>query len=143
MSAIICEDEEELRKQFILINNTKPLPKELIYELLPSVEGLPSRLSSRALGSHITTKLNYLQSEDDSITPIFGEIRQHTNPSGSISSTAVQKIVMNSRSHGALREFAHLEDFEDKPCVSLVIFLVPWSTSFQKLGSIKPHEIQD
>ena len=60
VSAIICEDEEELRKQFILINNTKPLPKELIYELLPSVEGLPSRLSSRALGSHITTKLNYI-----------------------------------------------------------------------------------
>ena len=114
VSAIICEDEEELRKQFILINNTKPLPKELIYELLPSVEGLPSRLSSRALGSHITTKLNYLRSEDDSISPFFGEIRQHTNPSGSISSTAVQKIVMNSRSHGALREFAHLEDFEDK-----------------------------
>ena len=114
VSAIICEDEEELRKQFILINNTKPLPKELIYELLPSVEGLPSRLSSRALGSHITTKLNYLRPTDDNISPFFGEIRQHTNPSGSISSTAVQKIVMNSRSHGALREFAHREDFEEK-----------------------------
>lgn len=114
VSAIICKDEEELRKQFILINNTRPLPKELIYELLPSVEGLPSRLSSRALGAHITTKLNYVRSEDDNFPPFFGEIRQHTNPSGSISSTSVQKIVMNSRSHGALREFAQREDFEEK-----------------------------
>ena len=114
VSAIICEDEDELRKQFILINNSKPLPKELIYELLPSVEGLPNRLSSRALAAHVTSKLNYYKTDPDEIDPFFGEIRQHTNPMGTISSTAVQKIVMNSRSHGALREFAHLENFEEK-----------------------------
>jgi DGQHR domain-containing protein len=41
VSGILCENEEELRKQFILINNTRPLPKPLIYELLPTVNGLP------------------------------------------------------------------------------------------------------
>src|SRR5262249_48643548 len=33
VSGILCKTEEELRRQFILINNTRPLPKELIYEL--------------------------------------------------------------------------------------------------------------
>src|SRR5262249_44966772 len=32
VSGIVCQNEEELRRQFILINNTRPLPKELIYE---------------------------------------------------------------------------------------------------------------
>lgn len=43
-----------------------------------------------------------------------GEIRQHTNPRGVISDTAMQKLVMNSASHGALREFAKFEDREDR-----------------------------
>ena len=79
VSAIICEDEEELRRQFILINNTKPLPKELIYELLPSVDGLPQRLSSRSLAAHLTTKINYFKNGDAQNFPFFGVIRHHTN----------------------------------------------------------------
>jgi DGQHR domain-containing protein len=49
VSALICADEAELRRQFVLINNTRPLPKSLIYELLPTVDGLPQRLSNRAI----------------------------------------------------------------------------------------------
>lgn len=41
VSCIVCPSEDELRRQFILINNTRPLPKSLIYELLPTVDGLP------------------------------------------------------------------------------------------------------
>ena len=37
VSAVICADEAELRRQFVLVNNTRPLPKSLIYELLPGV----------------------------------------------------------------------------------------------------------
>ena len=48
VSALICRDEAELRRQFVLINNTKPLPKSLIYELLPTVDDLPPRLSRRS-----------------------------------------------------------------------------------------------
>ena len=44
VSLVICKNEEELQKQFILINNTKPLSKDLIYELLPSVDGLPTQV---------------------------------------------------------------------------------------------------
>src|SRR5262249_24474552 len=49
VSGIICHDEDELRRQFILINNTRPLPKELIYELLPGISELPERMTSRSM----------------------------------------------------------------------------------------------
>ena len=99
VSCIICDSEEELRKQFILINNTKALPKSLIYELLPTVEGLPSRLSSRATASALTEQLNY-----DGRSSIFTKIKMHTNPEGIIQDTVVQKMIMNSLGDGALRE---------------------------------------
>ena len=37
--AFITDDDQEQREQFILVNSTKPLPKGLIYELLPSTTG--------------------------------------------------------------------------------------------------------
>lgn len=110
VSAIICEDDEDLRRQFILINNTRPLPKELIYELLPSVSGLPHRLSSRAFAANLTTLLNYLPGTDTEPSALQGQIKQHTNPAGSISSNAIQRVVMNSRANGAIRDFGREED---------------------------------
>src|SRR3546814_6990380 len=59
VSAFICNTEEELRRQFILINNTKPLPKGLIYELLPKVGGLPFRYESRAEAARLLETLHY------------------------------------------------------------------------------------
>ena len=116
VSVILCENDDELRRQFILINNTRPLPKELIYELLPTVHGLPQRLASRAFAANITSKLNYYCCPDDpdNYMALKGAIKQHTNPTGSLSSTAMQKVIMNSRSNGALREFAMMEDSEER-----------------------------
>src|SRR6185312_15635783 len=44
VSGFLCKTEEELQKQFILVNNTRPLPKALVYELLPKVGDLPTRM---------------------------------------------------------------------------------------------------
>jgi len=109
VSAILCNDEEELRKQFILINNTRPLPKELIYELLPTVNGLPHRLASRSFAANLTTRLNYEEGSS-----LAGRIRQHTNPSGVLSSNSIQRVIMNSRSNGAIRDFIREENGEDR-----------------------------
>ena len=38
----IAHGEAEQRSQFILVNNTKPLPKGLIHELLPDTDGPPA-----------------------------------------------------------------------------------------------------
>ena len=122
VSALVCEDEEELRRQFILVNNTRPLPKELIYELLPTVSGLPDRMASRAFAAEIATLLNYWGQGLDQRQALYGEIKQHTNPTGSISSNAIQRVVMNSRSNGALREIARGEDASVKSLKLLADF---------------------
>jgi DGQHR domain-containing protein len=109
VSALICKNYNELRQQFVLINNTRPLPKTLIYELLPTVEGLPVRFTSRKLAARIVDRLNF---NPKSI--LHGEIRQHTNPQGILSDTAMQRVVMNSTSNGALQEFIKHDDMEDR-----------------------------
>lgn len=109
VSALVCKNYDELRQQFVLINSTRPLPKSLIYELLPSVEGLPERYTARRFAAKVVERLNFTGGR-----ALRGEIRQHTNPRGVISDTAMQKLVMNSASHGALREFVRFEDREDR-----------------------------
>jgi DGQHR domain-containing protein len=105
VSALICKDYNELRQQFVLINNTRPLPKTLIYELLPNVEGLPQRFTARKFAARLVDRLNFRR---DSV--LRGEIRQHTNPKGVLSDTAMQKIVMNSTSDGVVRHLIQQGD---------------------------------
>lgn len=109
VSVLVCKDYNQLRQQFVLINNTRPLPKTLIYELLPNVEGLPERFTARKFSARIVDRLNFTRE-----SALFGEIRQHTNPAGVISDTAMQKLIMNSASDGAIRDFLQYEDREDR-----------------------------
>ena len=92
---------KELNKQFILINNTRPLAKRLIYELLPSVSGLPHRLSDRAGAAAMTETLNY--GEDSSLR---GLIHPHTNTEGIIKDTLIQRPLINSFVNRALRPWS-------------------------------------
>lgn len=109
VSVLVCKDYNELRQQFVLINNTRPLPKTLIYELLPNVEGLPERFTARKFSARVVDRLNFTRG-----SALFGEIRQHTNPQGVISDTAMQRFIMNSASDGAIRDFIKLEDYENR-----------------------------
>lgn len=108
VSALVCKDYNELRQQFVLINNTRPLPKTLIYELLPTVDGLPDRFTSRKFSARVVDRLNFQPG-----SALCGEIRQHTNPAGVISDTAMQRLVMNSTSDGAVRDYMKEPDFEE------------------------------
>ncbi|HEY0626127.1 MAG TPA: DGQHR domain-containing protein DpdB [Allosphingosinicella sp.] len=101
VSGFLCNSVEELQKQFILINNTRPLPKALVYELLPQVSDLPYRMSNRSQAALLTEALNY---NDGSA--LRGLIRQQTNPKGIIRDTVLQRVIMNSISDGALRLYA-------------------------------------
>lgn len=109
VTAFICADENELHKQFILINNTRPLPKSLIYELLPRVTDLPDRYSSRSTAAELVELLNF---HEDSC--LRGLIKQQTNPEGVIMDTAMQKVIMNSLSDGVLRLLYTGPDFMDE-----------------------------
>lgn len=105
VSVLQCTDYDELRRQFVLVNNTRPLPKTLIHELLPGLDNLPPRLSSRMNAAQLTERLNH-----DERSSLRRQICQHTNPTGIIKDTAIQKVIMNSASDGALRELRGQDD---------------------------------
>lgn len=130
VSAVVCADEAELRRQFVLINNTRPLPKSLIYELLPGVEGLPPRLSNRAFAAELTARLNH-----DPASSLKGLIHQHTNPGGLINDTAVQRVIMSSLSDGMMREFLRRDGREagQQRCFDLV------SDFYRAVGMVFPE----
>ena len=102
----VADGYEEQRQQFILVNATKPLPKGLIYELLPSTEGkLPVALAKRRLPSLIAERLNY-----DSGSPLEGMIRTPTNGAGVIADNSILKMLENSLTDGVLYNFEDIEE---------------------------------
>ena len=101
----VADGYEEQRQQFILVNATKPLPKGLIYELLPSTEGkLPRALARRRLPSLIAERLNY-----DQGSPLEGIIRTPTNGTGVIADNSILKMLENSLSDGVLYNFEDID----------------------------------
>ena len=88
----LAEGLEEQRQQFILVNATKPLPKGLIYELLPSTGGkLPVALQRRRHPALISERMNF---DDDS--PLHGMIRTPTNGTGVVADNTILKMLENS-----------------------------------------------
>jgi hypothetical protein len=114
-----------LRQQFVFINSARPLPKTLIYELLPNVEGLPERYTARRFAARVVERLNFYGS-----SALRGQIRQHTNPGGVISDTAMQKLVMNSAAQGAVRELVVHENREDRAVALIDAFFTAVSNVF-------------
>ena len=101
VTAFITSDEQEEKEQFILVNSTKPLPKGLIYELLPQTGAhLPSALERRRFPALLLAHLNF-----DIDSPLAGLIRTPTNPDGVVKDNAVLKMLENSLIDGALHQF--------------------------------------
>lgn len=98
ITAFVADDLAEQREQFILVNSTKPLPKSLVFELLPDTNAqLPRKLNQRKFPAEIMTRLNF---QEDS--PFAGRIKMHTNPDGTIQDTSVLRMIENSLSDGVL-----------------------------------------
>jgi DGQHR domain-containing protein len=114
VSILVCKDDAELRRQFVLINSTRPLPKSLIYELLPTVDGLSERLTGRSLAAGLTARLNF-----DADSSLKGKIYQHTNPDGIIRDTAIQRVIINSLNDGVMRELNRRPNGNDE-CFRIV-----------------------
>lgn len=101
VSAFITEQVAEQRAQFILVNSTKPLPKGLIHELLPSTdEPLPLALHKKRLPALLLEKLNHFPDG-----PLEGRIRTPTSTTGWIKDNSVLKMLENSVSDGALYSY--------------------------------------
>jgi len=99
---------EEERAQFVLVNNSRPLPKSLIYELLPSINNsVPPRLKKRQKAARILDRLNREKG-----SPFHGRVRTMTSRAledANISDTSVLKMLENSFENGVLYKFNDAE----------------------------------
>jgi DGQHR domain-containing protein len=105
VTAFISESEEVERSQFILVNSAKPLPKGLIYELLPATSGtLPVRRQARKFPAALLRQLNY-----EPRSPLYQRICTATTPAGIVKDDSILKMLEHSLSDGALYSFRDLQ----------------------------------
>jgi DGQHR domain-containing protein len=105
----IAEDEAEQREQFLLVNSTKPLPKGLLYELLPSIDSpLPDALARRRLPAALLARLNH-----DHDSPLRHMISTPTSPTGLVKDNSILRMIENSLSDGALFRHRGADDNGD------------------------------
>ena len=72
INAFLADEISVQRDQFLRVNNTKPLPRGLITELLPEVsDPLPARIAARRIPSALCDVLNR-----DPKSPLYGLIRR-------------------------------------------------------------------
>lgn len=105
----IAQGEAEQRSQFILVNNTKPLPKGLIHELLPDTMGhLPTAYARKQLPAEVLARLNF--GDRAAGAPFAGRIATPTMANGYIKDNSVLKMIENSLYDGALYQYRNPED---------------------------------
>ncbi len=101
VTAFITDDLTQQTEQFILVNSTKPLPKGLIYELLPNTHArLPTILGKRRFPAEILTLLNH-----EKASPMRGMIQTPTTPGGIIKDNSILRMIENSLSEGLLYRY--------------------------------------
>lgn len=134
----IAGSEEEQRAQFILVNNTKPLPKGLVHELLPATTGhLPPRYARRRLPAALMIRLN-----SDAHSPFYGRIATPTTPDGYIKDNSVLKMIENSLYEGALYQYRDPTDGsgdEEQMLLHLNVYWSLVSTMFAREWSLPPR----
>jgi DGQHR domain-containing protein len=99
--------EQEQREQFVLVNSSKPLQKNLIYELLPGMgdgASLPARIIKRQLAALLTQRLN---ADEDS--PFKSLVKMPSNSNGIVQDNTLMKMVEASVVDGALSDYKDAE----------------------------------
>jgi DGQHR domain-containing protein len=101
VTAFITDSVAQQREQFILVNSTKPLPKGLIYELLPSTDApLPLKFEKKRFPTYLLERLNF-----DSRSPFHRMIQTPTTPDGVVKDNSILRMLENSLNDGALCRF--------------------------------------
>jgi DGQHR domain-containing protein len=88
--AFVADDVEIQREQFLRINNSRPLPRGLVTELLPEVSAnLPSNLSMRKIPAALCDLLNR-----ENASPFKGLIRRSSTAEGDRNACVVTDTVV-------------------------------------------------
>jgi DGQHR domain-containing protein len=139
ITAFISRSPKEQREQFILVNSTKPLPKGLIYELLPTTDAqLPARLERKRYPAYLLTRLNH-----DHDSPLCGLIQTPTTPTGCIKDNSILKMLEYSLSDGALYTVRRGHKDKDETDALLDMLKAYWSAVaevFPKAWGVPPRK---
>jgi DGQHR domain-containing protein len=123
VTAFITDSDAEQRSQFILVNSTKPLPKGLIHELLPTTRGeLPKVLQLRRFPAYLLERLNY-----ESESPFRYMIHTPTTPDGVIKDNSIFRMLENSLSDGSLYRFRDADTGEGDTESMLAVLMDYWA----------------
>ena len=135
----VADGDAEQREQFILVNNTKPLPKGLVYELLPATEArLPTMLGKRRFPIALLDRLNL-----DEDSPLQGRIKTPTMPDGLIKDNSLIKMIENSLTDGVLYRLRGRDEGEEDVEGMLQVLKGFWAavaTAFPEAWGKKPKE---
>lgn len=102
----VAQDESEQREHFVRVNSAKPLPKDLIFELLPETDSVLARnLMAKKEPARIAGRLNGLPA-----SPFYNKIKTPTSPRGIISYSAVLRMLENSLRDGVLYEVVTIDE---------------------------------
>src|SRR5262249_15164040 len=137
VTAFITNDIRVQTEQFILVNSTKPLPKGLIYELLPSTEArLPTLLQRRRFPALLLDRLNR-----DEISPLRSMIQTPTTPNGIIKDNSILRMLENSLSDGLLYRLRdeHGHERTDEMVEVLCAFWGAVSKVFKDAWGVSPR----
>lgn len=138
VTAFITDDQQEQAEQFILVNSTKPLPKGLIYELLPNTQTrLSGLLERRRFPSYLLNRLNR-----DEGSPLQYKIQTPTTPQGVIKDNSILQMLEHSLSDGVLYRFRDLRGEQDDVEGMLVVLKAFWSgvhTVFSDAWGLPPR----
>ncbi len=116
----IAADERAQREHFIRVNSAKPLPKDLIDELIPDTDAvLDTVKQKRKFPLQLRNSLNQQES-----SPFYRRIRTPTVRGGYIASTSVLRMLDNSLSNGVL--FRHRRIASDDVKTMLTILHNFW-----------------
>jgi DGQHR domain-containing protein len=131
VSAFITDDLELQRDQFLRINNTRPLPRGLLTELLPTISApLPTKLESKRLPAVICELLSNTET-----SPFFNLVRRAShskelNARAVIADTSLVKMLSESITNPAGCLFPYNIDqagsFDLE--TALLVLLMYWDT---------------
>jgi len=122
VTAFLTDSVREQTEQFILVNSTKPLPKGLIYELLPSTDAtLPALLERRRFPALLLDCLNHREG-----SPLYKMISTPTTPQGLIKDNSVLRMLENSLTDGVLYRLRDPKSGQDDPEAMVTVLSAFW-----------------
>jgi len=109
ITAFVADTVSLQRDQFLRVNNTKPLPRSLVTELLPEVDSpLPTHLTVRKAPSYLCDRLN-----NDQDSPFYRMIKRASTSKKDaaravIADNSVVQMLQESYRHGCLYPYRNL-----------------------------------